>query len=570
MLSSLKNIFSVTTIVDYSFILFMLSIFFISNNFLIYKNFENVNPKIIVSGVNNSARNDVLSFIEMVFIHIFNKFDRYKIRFNILKTKKEKELLKFRYISLVFLFYLLNFLYSDILLKRITESFSIKDLFGIFVWIIALLFLFLYYRKLKKLEIQFKKRYKVVAFIISCIIVIYNFFIVDSSIINFIAYFHLLISLLIIVYPLSLYVVILVKNPVSFFKQEYDVAKKRKLQLENRKVVEEFISEYQHHYPDSILNRENIINRVDKVDTMLRIKINLAEFLIKNFKEQFNEEKIMPILNKLILPIEIMKSDRAKYIFERNKDNLYTSLINLLIYIISLVVIKQYFSIITLVNFNHIVFSFIFVRLLLRSIEISIAFFKDVQDGFDSKRSSLSKNERSKLALKSLLEIMIYALILSLILKSNQLDLFNKISIRESLNDILKILNVTFYVIAVSLFNASFETFKDIFENKGKVFILIRSVHIIQITTSLILLTICLSSYLNQNNNLRKIKVYTHENNLYLVEYSNNEKRVIICINNFISVNDLIIELNNMFSSNLIGQEDHEEYIRVVNNYQLK
>ncbi|MEM5635133.1 hypothetical protein AAHB55_25795 [Bacillus cereus] len=173
-------------------------------------------------------------------------------------------------------------------------------------------------------------------------------------------------------------------------------------------------------------------------------------------------------------------------------------------------------------SFLFIIYIFIFLRLLSRSTEICISFYQDIIAKKSLKNTLLTGTDRISLAIKSIVEIIFTVATLSIIeiLYSN--NLLN--TLREQ-HDFAQLLKLTIFSfsnsIATSLFNISFP---GVTHNVTLLTLSHQLIHIMQIITSLTLITLSIANYIN----LPKYSFYyeLRETNteliLYKVFYTNN------------------------------------------------
>jgi len=132
-----------------------------------------------------------------------------------------------------------------------------------------------------------------------------------------------------------------------------------------------------------------------------------------------------------------------------------------------------------------------------------------------------------------------------------------------------KAIKILMYTLSVSFFNISFSNFGDFYDGKR---ILLKLVHLIQVISSLVLLTICLGSYINANAIHKKINVILIGNLFYLVETSGYDetKYTYVCTKGFKTIAELRKNINRLFFRKEIQSEEHELYMKAIDSFILK
>lgn len=244
----------------------------------------------------------------------------------------------------------------------------------------------------------------------------------------------------------------------------------------------------------SILAKENIeiFCMKRKLEEVFKKKNNgtlkFSKMSNKNFKLFLKENKVT-----FINPILDIKNQKTKWIVDRNHFNLLNSCVLIFLF----VVLASINSIITFANQQTlylIIFILVFVRLISRSIEIGVSFYKDVISPSHFKNTFLDGSNRINLAIISLLEITILVALLymvgelyrqpSLILSTEFLGMFFEFLYFFILS--------LFKSLAIAIFNFSFtggiETYR-------LLDIALLMIHLIQVTISIILITLSIANY---------------------------------------------------------------------------
>lgn len=193
---------------------------------------------------------------------------------------------------------------------------------------------------------------------------------------------------------------------------------------------------------------------------------------------------------------DILKKEKQKKLFDEKFKQLYTkylvhrNYINLSITIfISLIALLYTLEFFQDESSIYKIFMYILlVRLFSRSFEICVAFYKDVTSN-NQKNSSLKKHDRIKLAIKSLLEIIILHTSVGYLIKGS----FTMLDWLKSF----------MYSISVSFFNVSFPGIADYYQiPPGNLspppspLIIQQILHVTQVTSSIILITFSVAIYL--------------------------------------------------------------------------
>lgn len=133
----------------------------------------------------------------------------------------------------------------------------------------------------------------------------------------------------------------------------------------------------------------------------------------------------------------------------------------------------------------------------MRSVEICYSFYTDLHDKEIDKKSNLTKRNRANLALNSLIEIIFFSYLTTLCLIGTKIEIENTSFIPFIVGEILNLVNLFMYSLSVSLFNVSFENLQDVISSH---IALVRPIHLTQVISSIVLLTICLTSYINSQS----------------------------------------------------------------------
>jgi len=247
---------------------------------------------------------------------------------------------------------------------------------------------------------------------------------------------------------------------------------------------------------------------------------------------------------------EEMMTGRKENVIHRNLNNLLIGLSLLLITYLFLFYIDVNYSD-YFIYFLHLIILGTLIRLILRSSEICRAFYVDMKS--EKYNSLLTGGERISLAIKSLVEIVSLC---SIIYLTN--SYINCLSMKINISDFI---NSISYSLAVSLFNVSFAS--NFAELSSKDIITIFT-HVIQLISSVILITLSVANYIN----FPKIPFYYHvivkESNLIVKKTSFNKviEKVIIEIPLNDELSKYVDEVNRKMKEREISEE--EAYFSII------
>lgn len=220
-------------------------------------------------------------------------------------------------------------------------------------------------------------------------------------------------------------------------------------------------------------------------------------FKIKDI-DYFERLKLLSIVQKVNIT-NLFFGEKAKYIKYRNTYNFFLSIP----YVINILIIVLF--ILPYIGWRQELIIYLLVitisRLLLRTIEIGIAFYKDVLSS-EQKSSSLSGAERVKLAVISILEIMITSSVIYFLFDCLQCttwltEQFQKGYVVYYIEILSSFLQSFLGSIAIAFFNISYPLEEFSFKSP---------IHLIQVLNSVILITLSIANYLNMK---KDIQLYT-------------------------------------------------------------
>lgn len=260
-----------------------------------------------------------------------------------------------------------------------------------------------------------------------------------------------------------------------------------------------------------------IISRVSSFILVNFSRILIQEYHSSNISKMFIYNKwIREDLrkgNKIkdIVPIINIKNDITRWVVGRNLFNLMNSIVLAFFFGSVFLAIFRFSDKELLEKYLLIMGVLTFVKLLSRSSEIVYSFYKDIVSEDDWKNTFLSRGDRIALAIKSLIEIMILSsLVTSIILAYQNVGIIMNNDFDELLQLLVFYLIVFMRSIAISLFNISFSL--EITLN-GFLVLFLSVIHLIQLVTSAVLITLSIAGYMGRNNE----KVF------YNIEFNDNE-----------------------------------------------
>ncbi|MCV9900135.1 hypothetical protein OKS35_08345 [Exiguobacterium sp. N5] len=269
---------------------------------------------------------------------------------------------------------------------------------------------------------------------------------------------------------------------------------------------------------------------------------------------------------------ESLMNTRTTNIKLRNQNNL---IIGIFIFIVANIIIKLVLTDTLELFIVHFLVWAIFLRMFLRTFEIGKAFYRDLtEQGYNN--SFLNGTDRIWLAIKSVIEISILA---SAIYMLNHLIIYTNVEFKMCTG----ILSSSFwknieYAFSVAIFNVSFPEALIPHSNKNFLWL---STHLIQVVSSLILITISITGYMGREKNLTYFEFDLSKDGTFkifkMVRESPGKTKLILCHKfstntktdgtlktNQFDVEILITILNNMFANNEISEKDYDHIMRIL------
>lgn len=295
-----------------------------------------------------------------------------------------------------------------------------------------------------------------------------------------------------------------------------------------------------------------------------------------NFPNKVKSE-LTKIYNNIVIEYVEISKVKAEIVILRNYKNLMVSIMFSVV-VLGIIFLQN----VKLFEFDfvfnaklvlYVIFSLLFYRLLVRSLEIAIAFYKDIKPDTKLKNTNLSNNKRMGLVLKSLLEITIFSGLLYTLI-----GVF-------IINDKVNILNVIYsgftHSLATAAFNTSFpfDTFSSI-KLKGAIYdypvtrlfswmTMIQLIHLIQLIMSVVLISLSITSYGSKNSD-RSLFIFKFKDNKYQFLESSIDGKIKKLIYENEEMNYLIKEIELDWKKNKFDFLQYEKIQESINLHLLK
>ncbi|MEE6144598.1 hypothetical protein V2151_21385 [Bacillus cereus] len=467
-------------------------------------------------------------FIAWAFIFIYSHFsslpinNMYSTFLNLISDNIKKLLtLKIIFITLitVFIFYL-TLKNEDVVSLTIATILLILHIINTFL---------LYYIS-KDISKNFSKRV-ILLYIFLFFIGMFYVYLNDSqeinSIVSLINFFLLSFSFAFILFLYLSLLLMALYTLYSIIRAEYSAATLGKIILENNLRLKELKS---CKIPDSdgktdtFKDLSDLFQKIESANTKSNYMSAITDIVKKTTVPDTLKDSILNTFNSVRVSKKELQKEKTSYVQLRNQTNL---LISVFTAIITLIIVIT-FTLISVIELSYIknllfvIYTFVFLRLLSRCFEICIAFYQDIIAKKSLKNTLLTGTDRISLAIKSIMEIIFTVATLSIIEILYGTDLLNILREQYDFVQLIKLIIFSFSnSIATSLFNISFPG------STHNITLLTLShhlIHIMQVITSLTLITLSIANYIN----LPKYSFYyeLRETNteliLYKVFYTNN------------------------------------------------
>ena len=369
---------------------------------------------------------------------------------------------------------------------------------------------------------------------------------------------------------------------LNLLLNEYLVANQSKKNAENIALVEYLInhsSKKLSYYPSDFLRKikgpnDWIFLKKDVEDSIigesafleLKKYKDFNEFIDRarkrfnaDYKETLDQLEIDYLLNVHNMNALLMET-RTINIKNRNWNNLILALFIFIIACILAVLFKLHFVYFALL---YILMWTVFLRMMLRTLEIGRAFYKDIIDSGYSK-SFLSGPDRIILAIKSVTEIACLAASIYLI------QLTQDECWELSLNNIFKTVEYSFSVL---LFNVSFP---EGFSEDTTKSLLWLSTHLIQVISSVLLITISIAGYIGRKHFPVYFEYEFKETGLHVfkkIYKSPSKYKNLFTIQKFKSKNKIDMKraieskLKCLYKNGEISEEDFDQINKEINEW---
>ncbi|HFJ9403527.1 TPA: hypothetical protein ACGW3F_002549 [Bacillus paranthracis] len=271
---------------------------------------------------------------------------------------------------------------------------------------------------------------------------------------------------------------------------------------------------------------DHLIKQIESAHTKSNYKTAITEIVTGNIVPDTFKVSVLNAFNSIRISKEELQKEKTFYVQFRNQVNLIipiaTAIITLILVII--LTLSSIIEISSMKNFLFIIYIFIFLRLLSRCFEICISYYQDIIAKKSLKNTLLTGTDRISLAIKSILEIIVTVATLSMIEILYSTDLLNILREQHDFAQLLKLIIFSFSnSIATSLFNISFP---GVTHNVTLLTLSHQLIHIMQVITSLTLITLSIANYINlpKYSFYYELREINTELILYKVFHTNNTK----------------------------------------------
>lgn len=267
---------------------------------------------------------------------------------------------------------------------------------------------------------------------------------------------------------------------------------------------------------------------------------------------------------KDITPIINIKNDITRWIVGRNLFNLINSIVLAGLFGIVFLFIFRLNDKELLEKYLFIMSVLTFVKLLSRSSEIVYSFYNDIVNEDDWRNTFLSRGDRIALAIKSLIEIIVLSsLVTSIVLAYGNIGTIMNYNSDELVKLVVFYLTVLMRSISISLFNISFSlelTFN------GFLALFLANIHLIQLITSAILITLSIAGYMGRNNEKVFYNIEFVDNEYVLNKYLYNKKHLVVksLIKGKTTLVDLKVVAEELWKSEKITNSEYSQIIELV------
>lgn len=451
------------------------------------------------------------------------------------------------------------------------------------------LFFVLSYRNIVKIIVFIKKRetkYRWISIKLSKETLVYITSVISSlllihSLEEWI-YFPLFVITLYFIFYMFVFLILVSK---TLLLADYYFAKSDKRREINTYVINSLFNTYKSKNSNSVKGvvNQTLLFKEYSLDKKEDFRLLLIE---ANFSTKVQDE-LNKIYDEIVIEYTVTSNLIAEVIILRNKKNL---IVSILFIPVVFFIIKLPHS--TMFEFNNklflgVLFVVLLYRLLIRSLEIAIAFYKDIKPNVKLKKSNLSNNKRMGLVLNSLLEVTILSGLL-----------YTLIGVFMKFEEI-GTLGIFYYAfthsLATAAFNTSFpfDTFSLIKLNECIVKLkecvvkpndviyeypvtkllswmtMIQLIHLIQLIMSVVLISLSITSYGSKNSD-RSLFIFKFKDNKYQFLESSIDGKIKKLIYENEEMNYLINEIELDWKENKFDFLQYEKIQESINLHLLK
>lgn len=212
-------------------------------------------------------------------------------------------------------------------------------------------------------------------------------------------------------------------------------------------------------------------------------------------------------------------------------------------------------------------------RLLIRSLEIAIAFYKDIKPNVKLKRSNLSNNKRMELVLNSLLEVtilsgLLYTLI-GIFIKNGEVSTLGIFYNAFTHSLATAAFNTSFPFDTLSLIKLNDAIYKYSVNKLFSWMTMIQIIHLIQLIMSVVLISLSITSYGSKNSE-RSLFIFKFKNNKYQFLESSIDGKIEKFIYENKEINCLINQIELDWKDNKFDFLQYEKIQESINLHLLK
>ncbi|MCQ4090636.1 hypothetical protein [Exiguobacterium sp. LL15] len=379
-----------------------------------------------------------------------------------------------------------------------------------------------------------------------------------------IPFLHFFVNLMLLIFIAT------ISNIIKIINLEYLSAKLHKQIITNKYIFDCILNSLKDDERKEFLEKTKI-NIKNSGNYRLNSKRIFMIFLKDlNLNNILLEKRIKKNYQDLIVDPIHLSNSIGEVVKQRNSTNFLVSLFLIPLTYIFIIFLKTNALLNSTIDLIlKVFFILILFRLIMRSIEIGHAFYRDIQPTVKIKKTNLSNRSRIKLVIYSLFEVTLLSSVLYLFSKIILLKEFTPMNLLS-----IYIENIE-YSIGVAFFNVSFPlTYLDkvnhlVSEDYWSLPSAIRIIHAIQLIISIILVSLSITSYSSRERNLMAYSI-EFLNDYYVISETNinNKKNRVIFKSS--SKKGLKMVIERAWKNNRIGSDQYLELNELVNIYALK